>query len=268
MSYAIRPLGFGEILNQGINVFREHFVLIAGSFAAVYLPVQLAFQIIMYFLVTSRIPDDGANMTPEQLMAATSSVAVAAAIAGIVGGIVSFIAYTVAEGALIHSAAKSYLGEQETVGTSVSFGLSRVVPRLLTGLLKGVIIVIGLILFIVPGVYFLFRYALTSSVVVIEGRSGMAALGRSKELMSYSGHIYQLIGLGLICALIGFAIGMPVGLLGDGIIAAIVTSVLQTLVSAFTATVFVVFYFSARCRIDGFDLDRLAESLAAQNATN
>lgn len=268
MSYAIQPLGFEETLIQGINVFRKHFVLIAGSFAAVYLPVQLGVIVPLNFLVTSRIPAIEANMTEEQVAVAMSSIAVATITWVIFAGTVFFIAYTVAEGALIYGAAKSYLGEQKTVGGSVSFGLSRFAPLLLTALLKGVIIVIGLILFIVPGVYFLFRYALTSSVVVIEGKSGMAALRRSKELVSHSGHTFELVGLGVICALIGFAIGMPVDLLGDGIIAAIVGSVLQTLVFAFTATVFVVFYFSARCRIDGFDLDRLAESLAARNVSS
>ena len=263
MPDSIRPLGLGEILNQGISLFRRNFVPLAGSFAAVYLPVQLILRLGVGTFPD--LPGGMQDMTQEQYAAAMSSIAATRIVFALIGGTALFIAYMVAEGVLIHRAARAYLGESESIGGSPSFGFSRLVPLLLTCLLKGILIGIGLILLVAPGIYLLFRYALSTSVVVIEGLTGVKALERSRKLMAPGIHILQLLMLGAIGALISFAVAVPVGMLGENILTYVVAAVVQTLVSAFTATLFVVFYFSARCRIDGFDLDRLAESLAARN---
>jgi hypothetical protein len=247
----IRPMSVPEILDTGVKLTLNRPVLIFGAFSAIYFPVAAALNILIFMMTPN--PETTA---PEEALRAMGQV-----FPVILGsGILSFIVYALAEAAVIIASAKTYLNQETSVGESVSSALGFVVPLLLTTILKSLIIGIGFLLFIIPGIYFMFRYALTSQAVVLEGVSGGAALRRSKEIMSHNGHILQIFVLAIILIVASFFFGMIGIIFGQGILGVLVQTLITTLLTAVAAAIVTVFYFSSRCRAEGYDLQLLAAS--------
>ena len=89
----------------------------------------------------------------------------------------------------------------------------RAVSFILASLLVGVIVVIGLILLIVPGIMWALRYCFVPYLVMDKGLDVTAALSESATI-TY-GHKWQLLGLGCLIALLNIlgAVCLLVGLL-------------------------------------------------------
>ena len=85
-------------------------------------------------------------------------------------------------GAFIAAAHRTTEGDAITLGESYVLSLRQIAPFVLTGLLYGVIVVAGLVLFVVPGIVLAIRYFAAPYLVMIEGTSGRAALARSTAL--------------------------------------------------------------------------------------
>jgi len=91
---------------------------------------------------------------------------------------------------------------------SKSAGL--VLPLLLVGLLAGLVIVGGLILFIVPGIIFGLWYTFVTYALVLDGQHGRAALKASKALVK--GRIGKVFGRLFVFGLVIFGIEIVVGI--------------------------------------------------------
>lgn len=117
-----------------------------------------------------------------------------------------------------------------TVGELYSSASKFIGPLIVNGFLKGVAVVIGLFLLIVPGLYLLTIWAVTSPAIVSEGKDGIKAFGRSRELVE--GQKMQVFLTMLVAFLI--TIGVLVVVLGIG--AALGTGALVAL-SIFVSTV-------------------------------
>ena len=78
------------------------------------------------------------------------------------------------------------------------------VMLVLTQLLAGFWVILGFLCLIVPGVILALRYALVHVAVILEGRSGKAALARSKEIML--SHMGKVVGNLLVVAVIAIVL--------------------------------------------------------------
>jgi uncharacterized membrane protein YjgN (DUF898 family) len=205
MAFEIRPLGFGEILDQGFRLFRENMGLFLLIYGAFWLPPQL----VMIFVQMAIVPDPAAlaGMSPEQQMAAMGSTATIAMVFWFVSIFIAVVSGAVAEGAIVNAAARLYLNEQVTFGEAVSAAISRLGALIWTGILKGFLIMLGFLALIIPGIYLIFRYALASQTVMLEGLSGSAALKRSRDLMKEHKHINQLFGIGFLFWVVSLMVG-------------------------------------------------------------
>jgi hypothetical protein len=93
---------------------------------------------------------------------------------------------------------------QTNIGEILKKGFSIIGSYLWISLICFIIIVAGFILFIIPGIIFSFWYCLSVYVLIYENKKGMAALRRSKELISgYIGAYFgRTVLFGLIVSLI------------------------------------------------------------------
>ncbi len=100
---------------------------------------------------------------------------------------------------------------------------------------------IGLFLFIVPGLYLLTIWAVTAPSIVVERRGAIEAFGRSHELVKGDGWtvfgaivvaFLILMGFGLIAAAIGAAIGNLAGAIIFGVVANIIAAPFAALVAS------------------------------------
>jgi hypothetical protein len=164
--------------------------------------------------------------------------------------------------AVIHVISNEYLGHEVSVSEALRRALGLVLPLLWVGLLTGLAVMGGFILCIIPGFFIIFKLWFVNYVVVIENRRGTAALQRSWNLMK--GNIATAFVLAVIIGAINFAFGIVGGIIPVPVVA-VVLSVLATAIGVLIqAAVGVVFYFSARCQHEQFDLQILAESIGRE----
>ncbi|MBD3673263.1 MAG: hypothetical protein HUJ26_07015 [Planctomycetaceae bacterium] len=260
MKYEIRELSVGGILDQAIKVITDNFGVLLTIMCVLQLPLGIASAV-----VTNAYIGNGQDM--ERMMQAATDPSFSMIM--MILGLLSLAAAPITNAALVSAIAKAYLGQKPSVGESFSRAMGKIVPLFLTWILVGLAIMGGFILLIIPGILCIIWFALATQVVVLEPKSGAAALGRSKELMrGYAGKWFVLmIVLFVIGAGIGLASQSIGGMTGNALIAGLFSTVGQILAGLFSSAVLVVLYFSARCTHENFDLELLASSFGEQAPT-
>ena len=118
----------------------------------------------------------------------------------------------------------------------------------MAGLIVGFIVVIGLILLVVPGLYALTIFAVVAPVIVLERVGVFDSLGRSRALVKGNG--WNVFGVIIVAFLITFLVSAVLGAIGaviGGVVVHIIFSVLaNTITAPIAALVSAVLYFSLR----------------------
>lgn len=135
-----------------------------------------------------------------------------------------------------------------TIGQLFNAVTGVVVPLLLAGLLVGILVVIGLALLIVPGLVLLTIFAVVAPAIVLERKSAVDALGRSRELVRGNGlpvfgvivAIFLLVFV--VSAILGATIGAGAGT-GGRIVGDLIGTTLTAPLSGLAAAVL---YFELR----------------------
>jgi hypothetical protein len=131
-----------------------------------------------------------------------------------------------------------------------------------TGLLFGLVMLIGTVLLIIPGIVFYVWFVLCQVVVVLEGKWGRDALKRSKELGKgfYLRILVVLIIMIVLMLIPFFAIGFISFFMG-GEAVVILLAMVQTLIMPFALIPLVLIYYDLRVRKESYDTTALAEDL-------
>lgn len=179
---------------------------------------------------------------------------------------VSYFAF----GAVTVAVSDICLGNQPSIKRSYARILGKLVLLLLlTNLLQILAVAIGFVLLVVPGLVLFLWLILSPSVVVLEGRSGVAALKRSKQLGD--GSHWRNAGLLLLLAVMMFVIGGVVGgvfgalfpdLVNHWIFRTLLTTFQVGLATPITLIAFVLIYYDRRVRKENYNARALAEDLA------
>jgi uncharacterized membrane protein len=255
MRYKIRELKLGEVLDQAVNLTKDHFGVLLGITALLLVPYEL----ISGLIVLSMIPKLPPNPTQAQALAVISTTF------GLIIPILLVRVYVVTpitNAAVIHAIANAYLEKPISVGDSFKRALPRILPLIGTWVLVGLLVFVGIVLCVVPGILFAFWYALATQVVVLESAWGVEAMTRSKQLMT--GNIGTFFVLGILLGAISFGITSVVGLIPEMHVRVLVSSIAVAVATIFGSAVVVVFYFSCRCKHEQFDLALLAQSVGAK----
>ncbi len=258
MTYDIRPLSFGEILDRAFRVYLDNFMLLFGISAVVWIPNGIL---------------------------AASTVIVGRVAASILNLIFLMVAGPVMQAALTIGVAEAYLDRPVTIaeayrstrsiflpfiGTYLLIGVIFIVPGAAVAgafMLSGVIFTIGMLAFVVVGGYLGVCWLLTGPVMIVEHHFGMSALRRSRELVV--GSWWRTWGILFTAGLIA---GVPAGALGFvwrfiPVIGVILASATQAVSNTYGVVVLMIYYIDRRCRIEDFDLRLLAEQVRAQTAS-
>jgi hypothetical protein len=159
------------------------------------------------------------------------------------------------------------------VGETYRFVLPRLGTLIWAGILTVLVIYLGLILCIVPGIIFACWFWLTTPAVVVENLKATKAMSRSKALVSGNLGKVFVIGFVVFCIalVVNWACGTISGLLSAGaaqenrllalIIQQVVALVGQVLVAPIGAAACILFYYDMRIRKEAFDLEMLANSM-------
>lgn len=234
---ALRTRSLGEILDTGFQLYRRGWVPMATATIILISPV----------LLVEALAPVGALGAIDRLMN------------------IFFIA---ASAAVVLIASEAYRGRSMDAPTAVGRVLRRFLSVWGAAIIQGILIGIGTLLLIVPGIIAAAWTFAMQQAVMVEGAKAGEAFGRSRDLTR--GHTWHVLGVIVVAFLITFvpAITMAMlfapGVVGlgerEGLIALNLVLVLLQPIGACIATAL---YYDMRVRKEAFDVEVMTQELAA-----
>jgi len=255
----LRPLGIGEILSTAFQLYRRHWRTLLAIAAVVVVPLTL-----LQYLFGDLVRTQG-ETTRNGVVVETATWAVG--IAGLLAALAGILMYLVLTGAITRAVAAEVAGQDPSVEQSYRFGFHRLGSVLLVSVLVGLAIIGGLILFIIPGIYIGIRLCVSIEALVIEGRRGTEAMGRSWGLVG--GHWWHAFGTvvvgGLLTGIVNAIITAPFGATG-WFVQAVAAAVATVVTLPYSALVGVLLYLDLRARKESLTMETLKTDLQASAA--
>jgi hypothetical protein len=250
------PLSIGQVLDRGFSLFK-------ASFSAVWLFALIAGVVAIPFnSISGAIAPDAQDPT------------LALGVGLLVAGLIYFIASIVLYGAICARIGGIATGSPMTAGEAIGVGFRRGPAFFGASICYFLIIVVGLILLIVPGIWLMVALFLCFYAVILDRKGPIESLRYSWQLVKgnwwRSAAILTIIGIivGVMYLLIGLIIGILVGLQAGGlaepgrmiaILEYAVLPLLQVVLAPLSYALFVALYYDLRLRHEGSDLaDRIA----------
>ena len=263
----LRPLSVGEMLDAGFRLFSARFMTLILCVLVPILPLTVIATALQ------------ASVDPNAFdLDSTATVDSGTALAGtLVASLIQFAAAVLAIAACFKAISAAYLGERAGASESLRYALGRMLPLLVAYIVFLIIVVIGLFLLIVPGIWLAVKLAMVFPAVVFERKGPFSAIGRSWTLTR--GHWWRVFGTLAVVFLITFVLQLVLGGVVGGVLGAsdaseLTTAIGLTLVNLLAlavtyplwAAVTTVVYYDLRVRNEGFDLQLLAQGMGADTS--
>jgi hypothetical protein len=153
------------------------------------------------------------------------------------------------------------------VEQSYRFGFHRLGAVLVVSVLVGLATIAGLILFIIPGIYLGVRLCVSIEALVVEGRRGTQAMGRSWGLVG--GHwwhaFFTLLVAALLTGVVNAVITAPFSAT-NWFVQAVAAAVATVVTLPYGVLVGVLLYLDLRARKERLTMDTLRADLQASAA--
>jgi hypothetical protein len=263
----LRPLGLGEMLDAGIKIYRNRFGTMLKAVAVVIVPVQ-----VLQILVALSLPDTSVSAGTTTTTADGSEWAGVAALLLIL--VINIVSSTLAQAACLKTVSDTYLGTDTDWRGSLRFGVQWLGSLLWLTLIFGVLVLLGFVACIVPGVWLYVAWSVAVPALLIEDARGFQALSRSFNLVR--GRWWPTAGTLLLANLLATALAFGFGLLALPFLFAgrdndfvfdlangVFSAVAGVATIPFVAAVIAVIYFDLRVRKEGFDLQLMAQRIGA-----
>ncbi|MEU6646593.1 hypothetical protein ABZ863_29160 [Saccharomonospora sp. NPDC046836] len=265
----LRPLGVGEILDGAISTMRKYAGLVFGASAVVALissALSLAVGVWLFDNVEPLVVNPNASQQEQldQLLSQLGDVLAANSVVLVI----SVLTQTFLTGLLMVVVGKAVLGQPITLGEAWAELRPRLLPLLGLTILVTVIVMVGTILLIIPGIVAYVFLSLTTPALILERGRVRTSLSRSPALVR--GSWWRVFGILLLAVVIAFVISLiiqvPFTLAGAGDIgtAASATELLigelgyalaQTITVPFVSGVTALLYIDQRMRREGLDIE-------------
>jgi uncharacterized membrane protein len=249
----LRPLTVGEILDTSFSLYRRHFAALA-TVTLVCTGVPLVLRLFL-----------------EAAGGIFSNLALA-----LLYGISLVVLNLVASGATVFIVSESYLGRPISAREALERATPYIGRILVCSLLLALVVGLGFLMLVIPGIMLAVGLALAIPAVVLEPRSSAsAALSRSWELTR--GARWRIFGLGVtllvllyipvlaITGLLALLVSPGQAVIGSASILMMavlaVSGIVQMFIYPLFYCVLTVTYYDLRVRKEGFDLELLASTL-------
>jgi hypothetical protein len=242
-----RELSFGEIFSKTFDVYRRYFAKYFALFAIVGVIIQVVTTLAMQaFPRPAPLP---LNPTPQQFSNYFSALFEALFLLLAAIFLVNVIFSTIAQGGAIRMASEEITKGQVDIGASVRFAVSKLLSIWALSIIVGIIVFLGFIALIVPGIILAIMYSLALPVLLIENRGVTESMGRSRQLVSHRwgktlGTFLALAIIVIIASLIVSAITAPLG----NILGPIVNGILSAFYQPLFPILVTVYYYSNLAR--------------------
>ncbi|MGH2717328.1 MAG: hypothetical protein ACRDJU_01960 [Actinomycetota bacterium] len=260
------PMGVGQLIDASIKIYRRNWKTFIAIVAWLLVPLAFlqAFALRNAGGFSFTLPSNQAN-NPS---AAFSTIFPGNTVLVLLGFylLLFLIVTPFLTAAVALATADLYLGREVTVGSVYRASLRRFHSILWVLILNAVVISVGLVLLIVPGLFFAVRFIMAPVIVVLETKRGTKALGRAWRLSI--GNFWRMLSLGILTFLIVELVDFIVALIPD-VIGALTgnigwvfrgfgASAGMVIATPFTTIALTLLYFDLRIRKEAFDLSILA----------
>lgn len=284
-------MGLGDILDEAFDLYKNNFSLLAGIGALVFFP--------MNFISGMNTNNDIFGFLSRS--SAATSVSMSPAMGGETYGILillTVLAYPIALCTFAYAISQRYMDTAIGIGSAYKYALRRAGAIIWTVILFGaayigISIAAGIGFFVVGAlslgspiitvplivavvllmVYVICRLAFTFVALVVDGKSGFAAMSRSWNLSAQHG--WRVTGILLLSSILVYII-VAVFTVGVSLLTRVVTTdqsalmlingtlngIVGVLMAPILTIIVVLLYYDLRIRKEGFDLQMLAQDLA------
>jgi hypothetical protein len=259
----LATLSLGETINAAVSLYARNALRLWQAVAIVVIPLEVLEVIIRRTsLPNGTFVHDG-TMYTVGLGQTGSGIGASIGVA-----LIGFLAQLLSIGAVFRLVLDGYLGREITIGESFSYAASKLLALVWISILYVVLVAFGLVLLVIPGIFLSVAFSVGIPVLMIEGRIGVRALGRSIQLVTgrWWATFGRLFVAWLLIALVSLILGAlnlasalnVSSVIGWLILNAAIAGVGAILTAPFTAAIATVIYVDLRVRkerITKADLD-------------
>jgi hypothetical protein len=277
----LRPLGIGEILDVGIKIYFRNALTLFKIVVFIVLPAEILANVIEI----SALPSDttlnsgspfGGQITTGGTISRQDGITLF--VGYVVAILINFVAARFAQAGCFRAVADAYLGEEVSWRSSLRFALHRLPAVVGVAVLSGILVGLGTLLCVIPGIYLYVAFAVAVPVLLVEGAGPSRALGRSRELVrgrwwgtcgvAVVGYLLvSVVTLALTGLVVGVAFANPARNTVTGFVLNTLAGTIGSMVATPAAAAFItVLYIDLRVRKEGFDLLLLARRLGVERA--
>jgi hypothetical protein len=242
----LRELYLGEILGQTFNLYFSKFYLFYIPFLVAGFFTEAWGKIVSQAFPMPATPDPTAP--PDVLLSYLVSFFGVLVVTLLLVGIASWIVDVIVGGMTVKVASDVLEMRSVDLSEAFDFTVSRLPSLLGAAIVTGILIVVGLILLVVPGIILAIMFSLIVPAIVIERVGALESLSRSRRLVG--GRWLKTFGLLLLVYLIIFVAGLIFGAISSvfGDADWIVSNVLGSLVSPILPIAVTLYYYSMATR--------------------
>jgi hypothetical protein len=250
----------GEILSAAFNIYKANASQLILIVAVVVVPLSLVsalFSGVVFAPDKVRVTNAGGVVVFDY---AGRGLGVAL-LAGAIGALIAVLISAVLQAAILRAAAQATIGDAVDVEASYRYGLKRLWSVILVSILVGLVVAVGFILLVIPGIIFLVFLSVSIPVLIVEGRRGTEAMGRSWNLVK--GNFWHAFGVIVVAALIVGIISGIIGAIGgdNWFVGWIFQAIAQIITAPFSAIVSVLLYLDLRARREALTAEGLRAEL-------
>ncbi|MFO0809516.1 MAG: hypothetical protein U0746_12895 [Gemmataceae bacterium] len=191
MRFPIGAMSVGDILDRGLKLYLARMPLFYGISLIALAPL-IALQLFIPVLQANASGDSAAMMAITMLLGGLGVL------------VLTLILQPIATAAFVYVVAQEYVDRQVTMGQALSAAMGRFGPLIVTSLLGGLLIGLGLLACVIPGIYLSVIWAFIGQTVVLEKLMGMEALKRSSSLVQ--GFFWRVLGILVLVGAINFIV--------------------------------------------------------------
>jgi zinc-ribbon domain len=240
-----RELSLGEVLSKTFELYRRDFTKYFVIFAVVGVVIGVVTTLARQAFVLPTLPP---NPTPQQFSSWSSAFfgVFFLLIASIL--LVSVVFSPIGQGSAIKLASEQIEKGSANIGAPVRFAVSKLPWIWALSIVVGIIVILGFIALIVPGIILAIMFSLALPVLLIENKGVLESMGRSRELVSHRWlkTLATFLVLGIVILVASVIVNAISGLLG------VAGPVVSGLLSAFYQPLFpilvTVYYYSNLAR--------------------
>ena len=237
-----QPVEFrmGEVLVRTWNILSRHFltfILLVGIAEILPLVVNLYIQ-----------------REDEAIPAGWQAYAVVFG-SRLLGGVLSIFAQAI----VIYAAFQDLRGRQPNAAESARVGLSRIFPVIIASLMTALVIGVGLLLCVIPGLIALTAMAVVIPACVVEQLGPIDSMSRSADLTA--GHRWPILGVGVAYVVITLVVTLCLAVVSSNkttVATQLAEWIWGVLAGSFTSVYAAILYHDLRAVREGIGIDEIA----------